>query len=93
MKQEQSGELKASLGANKLTADQLRIRELERELSIAKTERDILMGTSINLFFRKAFTRNRDFESLQKKIDGFLLKAAVREGIFEVSRMPFPQFR
>ena len=42
MKQEQSGELKASLGANKLTADQLRIRELERELSIAKTERDIL---------------------------------------------------
>ncbi len=42
MKQEQAGELKASLGASKLTADQLRIRELERELSIAKTERDIL---------------------------------------------------
>ena len=42
MKQEQAGELKASLGAGKLTADQLRIRELERELSIAKTERDIL---------------------------------------------------
>ena len=42
MKQEQSGELKSSLGADKLTADQLRIRELERELSIAKTERDIL---------------------------------------------------
>ena len=42
MKQEQSGELKASLGANKLTSDQIRIRELERELSIAKTERDIL---------------------------------------------------
>ena len=42
MKQEQSDELKASLGANKLTTDQLRIRELERELSIAKTERDIL---------------------------------------------------
>ena len=37
MRQEQSGELKASLGANKLTADQLRIRELERELSIANT--------------------------------------------------------
>ena len=44
MKQEQNGELKASLGANKLTVDQLRIRELERELSIAKTERDILMA-------------------------------------------------
>ena len=44
MKQEQIGELKASLGANKLTTDQLRIRELERELSIAKTERDILMA-------------------------------------------------
>ena len=42
IKQEQSGELKSSLGADKLTADQLRIRELERELSIAKTERDIL---------------------------------------------------
>ena len=39
MKQEQSGELKASLGANKLTTDQLRIRELERERSIAKTDR------------------------------------------------------
>ena len=38
MKQEQSGEFKASLGANKLTTDQLRIRELERELSIAKTD-------------------------------------------------------
>ena len=38
MKQEQSGELKASLGANKLTSDQIRIRELERELSIANTD-------------------------------------------------------
>ena len=38
MKQEQAGELKASLGASKLNADQLRIRELERELSIAKTD-------------------------------------------------------
>ena len=42
MKQEQAGELKASLGADKLSADQRRIRELERELCIAKTERDIL---------------------------------------------------
>ena len=47
MKQEQSGELKASLGANKLTSDQIRIRELERELSIAKTERDILMALAL----------------------------------------------
>ena len=38
MKQEQAGELKASLGAGKLSADQIRIRELERELSIAKTD-------------------------------------------------------
>ena len=44
MKQEQAGELKASLGAGKLSADQIRIRELERELSIAKTERDTLMA-------------------------------------------------
>ena len=35
-------ELKATLGAAKLTADQQRIRELERELAIAREERDIL---------------------------------------------------
>ena len=59
MKQEQSGELKASLGANKLTADQLRVRELERELSIAKTERDILkkataFGAGLGPFARES---------------------------------------
>lgn len=42
MKQHEQGELKASLGAHKLTPDQQRIRELERELAIAKMERDIL---------------------------------------------------
>jgi transposase len=42
MEQQSRGELKASLGAAKLTADQQRIRELERELAIAKMERDIL---------------------------------------------------
>ena len=42
IEQQSRGELKASLGADKLTADQLRIRELERELAIAKMERDIL---------------------------------------------------
>jgi len=36
------GELKTSLGISKLTIDQQRIRELERELAIAKMERDIL---------------------------------------------------
>ena len=36
------GEPKATLGATKLTADQQRIRELERELAIAREERDIL---------------------------------------------------
>jgi len=36
------GELKSSLGADKLSAEQRRIRELERELAIAKMERDIL---------------------------------------------------
>ena len=59
IKQEQSGDLKASLGANKLTADQLRIRELERELSIAKTERDILkkataFGAGLGPFARES---------------------------------------
>jgi transposase len=39
---EAKGELKASLGANKLSAQQLEIRELKRELAIAKMERDIL---------------------------------------------------
>lgn len=36
------GELKATLGAAKLTADQQRIRELERELTITRKEHDIL---------------------------------------------------
>ena len=41
------GELKATLGANKLTADQQRIHELERELAIAKLERDILNKATV----------------------------------------------
>lgn len=40
--QSERGELAGSLGAAKLTADQQRIRELERELAVAKMERDIL---------------------------------------------------
>lgn len=40
--QSERGDLKATLGARKLTVDQQRIRELERELAIAKMERDIL---------------------------------------------------
>ena len=42
---------KASLGTSKLTADQQRIRELERELAIAKMERDILKKATA--FFAK----------------------------------------
>jgi transposase len=42
VEQLERGQLKASLGASKLTVDQQRIRELERELAIAKMERDIL---------------------------------------------------
>jgi len=37
-----AGTLKGSLGVTKLNPDQLRIRELERELAIAREERDIL---------------------------------------------------
>ena len=37
-----AGTLKASIGVAKLNPDQLRIRELERELAIAREERDIL---------------------------------------------------
>ena len=42
MDQQERGKLKSSIGASKLTVDQQRIRELERELAIAKMERDIL---------------------------------------------------
>ena len=45
--QAERGELKATLGAAKLTADQQRIRELERELAIAKMERDILKKATV----------------------------------------------
>jgi transposase len=38
----EAGTLKGGLGVTKLTPDQLRIRELERELAIAREERDIL---------------------------------------------------
>ena len=38
----EAGTLKGSLGVTKLTLDQLRIRERERELAIAREERDIL---------------------------------------------------
>ena len=37
-----AGTLKASISVAKLTPDQLRIRELERELAIAREERDLL---------------------------------------------------
>ena len=42
IKQSKAGVLKGSLGVGKLTAEQQRIRELERELAIARMERDIL---------------------------------------------------
>lgn len=40
--QYEAGSLKGSLGVSKLSPEQLRIRELERELAIAREERDIL---------------------------------------------------
>jgi transposase len=49
--QHAEGTLKASLGADKLSVEQLRIRELERELAIAKMERDILKKATA--FFAK----------------------------------------
>ena len=51
MEQQERGKLRASLGASKLTPDQQRIRELERELAIAKMERDILKKATV--FFAK----------------------------------------
>ena len=41
------GELKATLGANKLTSNQQRIRELEREIAISKLEGDILKKATV----------------------------------------------
>ena len=51
MEQQERGKLRGSLGASKLTPDQQRIRELERELAIAKMERDILKKATA--FFAK----------------------------------------
>ena len=51
MEQQERGKLRSSLGASKLTPDQQRIRELERELAIAKMERDILKKATA--FFAK----------------------------------------
>lgn len=42
LSQYDAGSLKGSLGVGKLTPEQLRIRELERDLAIAREERDIL---------------------------------------------------
>lgn len=46
LSQYDAGSLKGSLGVGKLTPEQLRIRELERELAIAREERDILKKTT-----------------------------------------------
>jgi transposase len=51
-----AGELKGSLGVTKLTPDQLRIRELERELAIAREERDILKKATA--YFAKLSKQN-----------------------------------
>ena len=56
MEQQERGKLRASLGASKLTPDQQRIRELERELAIVKMERDILKKATA--FFAKDRTRS-----------------------------------
>ena len=56
MEQQERGKLRASLGASKLTPDQQRIRELERELAILKMERDILKKATA--FFAKDRTRS-----------------------------------
>jgi transposase len=47
----EQGKLKSSLGASKLTAGQQRIRELERDLAIARMKRDILKKATA--FFAK----------------------------------------
>lgn len=47
LSQYDAGSLKGSLGVSRLTPDQLRIRELERELAIACEERDILKKATV----------------------------------------------
>jgi len=56
MEQQERGKLRASLGASKFTPELQRIRELERELAIAKMKRDIVkIGEpyTANAFFTK----------------------------------------
>ena len=44
-----AGTLKASIAVAKLTPDQLRIRELERELAISREERDLLKKPQLTI--------------------------------------------
>ena len=46
IEQQERGQLKASLGASKLTADQQRIRELETENRQLRTDNDLLKKAS-----------------------------------------------
>ena len=52
-----AGSLKGSIGVAKLTPDQLRIRELERELAIAREERDILKKAAFFNISRSSVAR------------------------------------
>ena len=49
-----AGSLKGSIGVARLTPDQLRIRELERELAIAREEPDILKKATAEYFARES---------------------------------------
>lgn len=51
VEQARAGQLKGSPGVDKLSPEQRRIKELERELAIAKMERDILKKATA--FFAK----------------------------------------
>ena len=56
--QHRAGQLKGSQGIDKLTTDQLRIRDLERELAIAKMERDILKKGNSTAVSRRTSPRS-----------------------------------
>ena len=49
-----AGSLKGSISVANLTPDQLRIRELKRELAIAREERDILKKATAEYFARES---------------------------------------
>ena len=77
-----AGTLKASISVAKLTPDQLRIRELERELAIACEERDLLKKSTSRL---KRNCRSKVLPHMASKWVLIVLNVCVRPLVFVAS--------